>query len=222
MSGSLHRDFTPTCTLWHRTEPLAPLAPRGMETNTQPTGSCPVMQRMDEITAHRRVSEAVVRIRSTDEATLRDQTELSEIPAPPFGESMRAQAMAKRLGEAGLSNIRADAVGNVLAERNGSTDSAPLVLTAHLDTVFPEGTDVTVTRKGDTLSGPGISDDARGLAAQRTLRFSSLPSPRSDQSREAFPIHRTTTSYRRSANDGDGPGSARCSRQQQCAQAPSL
>lgn len=123
------------------------------------------MQRMDEITAHRRVSEAVVRIRSTDEATLRDQTELSEIPAPPFGESMRAQAMAKRLGEAGLSNIRADAVGNVLAERNGSTDSAPLVLTAHLDTVFPEGTDVTVTRKGDTLSGPGISDDARGLAA---------------------------------------------------------
>ena len=175
------------------------------------------MQRMDEITAHRRVSQAVARIRSTDQATLCDQIELSEIPAPPFGESMRARALAKRLGEAGLSNTSETFWRSVMA-----TDDAPLVLTAHLDSVFPEGTDVSVTRKGDTLSGPGISDDARGLAAQRTLRFSSLPSPRSDQSREAFPIHRTTTSYRRSANAGDGPGSARCSRQQQCAQAPSL
>jgi hypothetical protein len=75
------------------------------------------MQRMDEITAHRQVSEAVARIRSTDQATLCDQIELSEIPAPPFGESMRARALAKRLGEAGLSNTSETFWRSVMARR---------------------------------------------------------------------------------------------------------
>jgi len=64
----------------------------------------------------------------------------------------------------GLKNVRVDKVGNVLGERPGKGSSPVLVLAAHLDTVFPEGTDVKVKREGSILKGPGIGDDCRGLA----------------------------------------------------------
>ncbi len=102
---------------------------------------------------------------ATDDRTLTDQIRLTEIPAPPFGEDARAHRMAELLAEAGLADVDQDAVGNVLALRPGSEDREPLVLSAHLDTVFPTGTDVSVRRDGDVLRAPGISDDARGLAA---------------------------------------------------------
>lgn len=104
-------------------------------------------------------------IRENDEETLRAQIELSEIPAPSFAEEVRGGRMAELLDSAGLTGVKMDEVGNVIGGRPGSEDSAPLVVSAHLDTVFPEGTDVSVTRRGDLLCGPGISDDARGLTA---------------------------------------------------------
>ena len=73
--------------------------------------------------------------------------------------------MAELLDEAGLANVQQDAIGNVFALRPGAEDRAPLVLSAHLDSIFPAGTDVTVRTEGDLLRAPGVSDDARGLAA---------------------------------------------------------
>jgi acetylornithine deacetylase/succinyl-diaminopimelate desuccinylase-like protein len=73
--------------------------------------------------------------------------------------------MAELLREAGLAHVEQDAEGNVVALRAGTEGRAPLVVSAHLDTVFPAGTDVSVHIDGDVLRAPGISDDARGLAA---------------------------------------------------------
>ena len=77
--------------------------------------------------------------------------------------------MAELLDEAGLANVQQDAVGNVFALRPGAEDGKPLVLSAHLDSVFPAGTDVTVRADGNLLRAPGVSDDARGLAALVTV-----------------------------------------------------
>ena len=92
---------------------------------------------------------------------------LTEIPAPPFGEEKRGVAFRQRLSALGLTHIETDAVGNVMGLRRGTgAPGGPLVIvSAHLDTVFPAGTDVTVKREGKRLSAPGIGDDTRGLAA---------------------------------------------------------
>lgn len=92
------------------------------------------------------------------------QVRLSEIPAPPFKEAKRAEAVRQIFTELGLQNVRVDEVGNVLGERPGLSPRPHLLFCAHLDTVFPEGTEVKTTRKGTMLAGPGIGDDARGLA----------------------------------------------------------
>ena len=97
-------------------------------------------------------------------AVLADQVSLCEIPAPPFDEQARAEAYRDHFERLGLENIRIDAVGNVLGERPGREPRPHLVFSAHLDTVFPEGTDVSVAREGRMLRGPGIGDDCRGLA----------------------------------------------------------
>lgn len=124
-----------------------------------------VGRRLEELSRRHDVAEAVAWARDRDEETLAVQVELSEIPAPPFGEARRAARVTEFLRCAGLEPS-SDEAGNVVAARPGSGDGAgPLVISAHLDTVFPEGTDVRVTRDGDFYRGPGISDDARGLAA---------------------------------------------------------
>ena len=102
-----------------------------------------------------------------DAQTLRQQRELTEISAPPFGEGPRGDRMAELMVEAGLRSER-DAEGNVLGWRDGTAET-PLVVSAHLDTVFPADTDVRVREEGDRLTGPGISDDGRGLAALLSL-----------------------------------------------------
>ncbi|HKJ02779.1 MAG TPA: M20/M25/M40 family metallo-hydrolase, partial [Longimicrobiales bacterium] len=110
------------------------------------------------------VVRALGHAQETDERTLSDQVALTQVPAPPFGEEERGRLMARFLGEAGLGGARTDEVGNVFALRRGARDVPPVVVSAHLDTVFPPGTDVTVRRDGDLLEAPGISDDGRGLA----------------------------------------------------------
>ena len=96
--------------------------------------------------------------------TLQQQIELTQIPSPPFKESARGAEYKKRLEALGLRNVRVDAIGNVIAERKGVGTGPTVVIAGHLDTVFPEGTDVTVKRDGDKLRAPGIGDDDRGLA----------------------------------------------------------
>lgn len=111
-----------------------------------------------------RVARAVAHARATDEETLADQMALTSVAAPPFEESARAVAMAERFRACGLEEVRVDEAGNTLALRPGSQDAPPVILSAHLDTVFPADTPLTVSRRGDVLTGPGISDDGRGLA----------------------------------------------------------
>lgn len=91
---------------------------------------------------------------------------LTEIPAPPFGEGPRAQVYMAMLKDAGLEDVEMDAEGNVMGLRRGKSGGAVplLAVAAHLDTVFPEGTDVKVKRQGTRLIAPGIGDDTRGLA----------------------------------------------------------
>jgi len=95
---------------------------------------------------------------------LNEQAELSEIPAPLMNETRRGEAVRAKFSALGLLNVRTDAAGNVIGDRPGRSLHPRLVLAAHLDTVFPEGTDVKTSREGSILKGPGIADDARGLA----------------------------------------------------------
>jgi len=90
---------------------------------------------------------------------------ICEIPAPPFKEQERGRYFAARFIELGLSDVHTDSEGNVIGFYRGQSEEPLLVLSAHLDTVFPEGTDVKVRRAGSRLCAPGIADDAAGLAA---------------------------------------------------------
>jgi acetylornithine deacetylase/succinyl-diaminopimelate desuccinylase-like protein len=94
---------------------------------------------------------------------------LTEIQAPPFKEEARAKAYAQMFRARGLSNVEIDEEGNVLGLRKGTAAGPVLIVSAHLDTVFPEGTDVKVRREGDTLHAPGVGDDSSGLATQLAL-----------------------------------------------------
>lgn len=98
------------------------------------------------------------------------QTEFVAIPAPPFGESVRAAWFAERFRELGLSNTHIDTEGNVLAELlpagEVTDEAAPMVLlSAHLDTVFPAGTDCTPREEGTRILAPGACDNGAGLTA---------------------------------------------------------
>jgi len=97
---------------------------------------------------------------------VQDIVTLTEIPAPPFKEKARATAYMAMLKAAGLTDVEMDAEGNVMGLRRGTgTPGRPVVaIAAHLDTVFPEGTDVKVRREGTRLLAPGIGDDTRSLA----------------------------------------------------------
>ena len=89
---------------------------------------------------------------------------LTEIPAPPFKEAARAKAYAQLLRKVGLTDVEIDAEGNAMGIRKGTGDGALVAVLAHLDTVFPEGTDVKVKRDGTRLAAPGVGDNTRGLA----------------------------------------------------------
>lgn len=108
--------------------------------------------------------DSVLALLKADNAwTLEQQKSICEIAAPPFREAARAAEFKRRLAALGLPT-RVDSVGNVIAERTGAGPGPTVVLSGHLDTVFPDGTDVTVSVARDRLTGPGIGDNCRGLA----------------------------------------------------------
>src|SRR4051812_19017216 len=109
-------------------------------------------------------------IKADDERAFAEQKRITEIPAPPFKEKVRAEYYQKRMQELGFKDAAIDAEGNVIALRKGTGGGRPrLVVSAHLDTVFPEGTDVSVKEKDGAILAPGIGDDSRGLAALLSL-----------------------------------------------------
>lgn len=121
-------------------------------------------QEIESLLTHTAVKRAMSFIRDTDEQTVRETIALTEIPAPPFKEEVRAEAFKNMLAAIGVDSAWIDAEGNVLALRKGTTGKRTIALDAHLDTVFPEDTDVSVRVSADTLFAPGVGDDSRGLA----------------------------------------------------------
>jgi acetylornithine deacetylase/succinyl-diaminopimelate desuccinylase-like protein len=98
------------------------------------------------------------------------QLEVTNIPAPPFGEGRRGEWLRKHFVSLGLKDVHVDSLGNVIGVRQGtSLDSKFVAITAHMDTVFPASTKIDAHREGDRLYGPGISDNGAGLTAMLAL-----------------------------------------------------
>jgi hypothetical protein len=116
------------------------------------------------IVASPRFAQASAFIRSDVDRFVRELIALTEVPAPPFKEDRRGAAFLDLLRQVGLSDVERDAEGNVMGIRKGAGGGPLLAVVAHLDTVFPEGTPVTVKREGTKLMAPGVGDDTRGLA----------------------------------------------------------
>jgi len=110
------------------------------------------------------VKAAVAAGKTSEPQTIEDQIRFCEIPAPSFKEDARGAELKRVFQQLGLQNVRVDKAGNVLGTYPGAAPRPHVVIAAHLDTVFPEGTDVRVKRDGKFLRGPGIGDDCRGLA----------------------------------------------------------
>ncbi len=121
-----------------------------------------IEQEVRSILEHPRVRAAFRHLVETDERTMADLRELTQIPAPPFMEEVRGRRFTEMLLEAGVDSVWTDDEGNVVGLRRGA-GSGTIVISGHLDTVFPEGTDVSIREAGDTLYAPGIADDTRGL-----------------------------------------------------------
>jgi len=120
---------------------------------------------VERLVKKKQVKEAFGHIKAQMDQTTEDLITLTEVLAPPFMEDERGKVFGKMLEDAGVDSLWTDQVGNVIGLRKGTSGESGYVgVDAHLDVVFPEGTDVTVKKVGDTLKAPGIGDDTRGLA----------------------------------------------------------
>lgn len=117
----------------------------------------------ERVAKHAPVINALDAIKGISVRMFDEQVRITEIPAPPFKEQVRAEYYVSKLKEAGLADAYVDKEGNAIGIRRGTGKGPKLVVSAHLDTVFPEGTDVKVREKGGRYYGPGIGDDAAGL-----------------------------------------------------------
>jgi acetylornithine deacetylase/succinyl-diaminopimelate desuccinylase-like protein len=143
------------------------------------TSAEPLVQTVLRASETRRAFEFIDKISSEVED---EAVRICEIPAPPFNEAARAEYVASLFRELGLTELHSDEEGNVVARRDSTASDPPgVVISAHLDTVFPEGTDVAVKRRGVRLMAPGISDNACGIASMlalaRVLNHTGLSTP---------------------------------------------
>ncbi|MCX6067632.1 MAG: M20/M25/M40 family metallo-hydrolase [Chloroflexi bacterium] len=90
--------------------------------------------------------------------------QIQQIPAPSFAENERAQFIRKMFAAEALTDIQTDSAGNVLARLKGKEPGNPLIISAHMDTVFPAETDLAIRRAEDRIYGPGIGDNSMGVA----------------------------------------------------------
>ena len=127
------------------------------------------VKNIKKIANHNKVKKAFKYIIDVEDKTNKNLIELTEIEAPPFKEEKRAKEFSERLKLAGIEKVWIDSIGNVIGFLEGSIGNKNIAIDAHLDTVFPEGTDVKVQIKNDTLFAPGIGDDTRGLAMILTI-----------------------------------------------------
>jgi len=124
-----------------------------------------VDQAYTQLLSASQVQQLLEAVKADHERSIDDLRMLTEIEAPPFKEHKRAEAFLARMKALGLADAKLDAEGNVVGLRKGTGNGPKLLVSAHLDTVFPAGTDVKVKDLGNgKLAAPGISDDTRGLA----------------------------------------------------------
>ena len=121
------------------------------------------------VAADPRVQTSLQEIAAAEPETLAEQVRITEIPAPPFQEQRRAEYYLEQMRQRGLTDAYIDTEGNVIGVRPGTGDGPLFVIAAHLDTVFPLETDVSVEMRDGRYYAPGISDDGRGLTALLTL-----------------------------------------------------
>ena len=138
----------------------------GQET---PTIEKQYIKAIEKLAKNKKVQKAFEYIKEMDATTMKRHIELTEIEAPPFKEEKRALVYEDYFRTLGLDSVWIDEVGNVLGLYKGSEGKRTVALDAHLDTVFPEGTDVKVRVKNDTLFAPGIGDDTRALSMLLTI-----------------------------------------------------
>src|SRR5436190_14954854 len=143
----------------------------GEQSSAQTPAAAPAVEAAYQaILANAKVIKTLDDIKADDARALEEQKRITEIPAPPYKEKVRAEYFLKRMQELGFKDASIDSEGNVIGLRKGTGGGRPkLVVSAHLDTVFPEGTDVTVKEKDGAILAPGIGDDSRGLAALLSL-----------------------------------------------------
>ena len=143
----------------------------GQQISAQTPAATPAIETAYQaILANAKVVKTLEDIKADDDTAFAEQKRITEIPAPPYKEKVRAEYFLKRMQELGFKEASIDSEGNVIALRKGSGGGRPkLVVSAHLDTVFAEGTDVTVKEKDGVILAPGIGDDSRGLAALLSL-----------------------------------------------------
>ena len=127
-----------------------------------------LQQEIASLAARAEVRTALDWFRKREPEFTRWQLEGAQIAAPPFGEKARAEWLAGKLAELGLSDVRRDGIGNVVAIKPAS-DLPPVSISAHIDTVFPAGTLLNIRQQGRKLFGAGISDNAAGVTALLAL-----------------------------------------------------
>jgi tripeptide aminopeptidase len=120
--------------------------------------------KLKKIQASAQYKVAAAKLDADWDQTIQDVITLTEIEAPPFKEETRAKIFMEMLKAHGLADVQMDKVGNVYGYRKGTGGGPLLVITGHMDTVFPAGTNVKVKREGDKLSAPGIADDTASLS----------------------------------------------------------
>ena len=116
------------------------------------------------ILENEKIKQALEYIKEEDPVTTQDTLNMCQIPAPSYKEEKKAEYIRERFREIGLRDVRIDAVGNVLGIWPGTGEGPSVMLAAHTDTVFPEGTDLTIRKEGNRYYCPGINDDTHAVA----------------------------------------------------------
>lgn len=145
---------------------MGPGSPVRTPSASESQGSRSAQQQVARIAELRRVHQAFAWFRTHARELEDSQLQLTAIAAPPWGEAARGEWLAARFTELTLSHVHRDEIGNVFGIRPGTDPKAPYIaLSAHIDTVFPEGTPIEVRRDAGKLYGPGMSDNSSGIIA---------------------------------------------------------
>jgi acetylornithine deacetylase/succinyl-diaminopimelate desuccinylase-like protein len=141
-----------------------------MNSSPRTIGGITVSQQIAQLAAMAAVHAAFSWFQVHEQELRRLQLEIARIPAPPFGEAERANWLRNKFVALALEKVELDEIGNVTALLPGADSSLPgTAISAHLDTVFPSGTEINVREERDRIYGPGVSDNAAGLVAMLAI-----------------------------------------------------